>query len=186
VLDVNLLRQGGKFTSPAAAGGLDEVTINILEISAPGRPSRRALLSTSANSPAEETNLSVKTEVIFSSGDSELAKAFALALSETPSTVFPVSEFGEVLVPDVSIFNISSSSNWMPILIGVLAGVAGTYSPGPLIIFSDIVLSTKQSKFFYVLCSLLAWCSMGNTASQNAEIWSSEVSRIDSAWKCKT
>lgn len=67
--------------------------------------------------------IKLEAEANFGEEDELIAEEFVQLLSESPSTIFPSSEFGQVDVPEFEIVRLSDSSILLPVCFGILGGL---------------------------------------------------------------
>lgn len=67
--------------------------------------------------------IKLEAEANFGGEDEAVAEDFVQLLSESPSTIFPSSEFGQVDVPEFEIVRLSDSSILLPVCFGILGGL---------------------------------------------------------------
>ncbi|KAI8108938.1 hypothetical protein M9435_005355 [Picochlorum sp. BPE23] len=67
--------------------------------------------------------IKLEAEANFGGEDEAVAEDFVQILSESPSTIFPSSEFGQVDVPEFEIVRLSDSSILLPVCFGILGGL---------------------------------------------------------------
>lgn len=67
--------------------------------------------------------IKLEAEANFAGDDEVIAREFTHLLSDSPSTIFPSSEFGQVDVPEFDIVRVTDSSILLPVCFGILGGL---------------------------------------------------------------
>jgi hypothetical protein len=101
-------------------GATSNLTISIKSIEDIGISKRkRKILSVSPLS----AGVKVQGEANFAQEDESIAMEMIQLLTDSPSKVFPLEEFGEVTVPQIEIVQDDTASIVLPIILGVVGGL---------------------------------------------------------------
>lgn len=69
------------------------------------------------------TGVRIHAEANFDTQDEDIAIQMMQLLTDSPSTVFPFQDFGEVDIPQIEIVNDDKATIFLPIILGILGGL---------------------------------------------------------------